>query len=175
MSNIFQGTSDSPQHISVGAVIVNGDSQICCHKFNREITNEIGFNPKLVDDLYLLMRETLEEGETLERAVHRGIGEEFGMKAEIISYVGSLKSTYPSKKTGAIIEKTTLYFLCRYVEEDQSLREGGVEGQSEVVWKSADFLIEKMTKQSEQYKDRGDLDENSIIKRAKDQYLSANK
>ena len=114
------------------------------------------------------MRETLENNEPLEHAVHRGLEEEFGMEAEIIDYVGSIKS-HSESKTGSLIQKTTLYFLCKEISRDDSKREKGMEGMSELGWKSIDFLIEKFKEQSV-FKS-GVVDDSEILERLKNSFL----
>lgn len=161
MSNYYQGNSTHPRHLSVGAVLVNERGEICCHHFVDNILK--GYWPDLgIDDLYLLMRETIEPGETLEETLHRGLLEEFGATAEIVDYLGSIKSHFKSKEIE--IEKTTIYFLCKLLSQDLSKRTGDIESKSKLEWQTADFLIPKMKAQSVKY-GRTDVDESEILEK----------
>lgn len=164
MKNYFRGTVDHPYHLSVGAVIVNNEGQICCHHFGQKTdgTPYEGFT-----DFYLLMRETLEMGETIEAALRRGMMEEFGITGEIETYLGSIKSSYQVTKANPVvmIEKTTLYFLVKTKTFDPILRskEDFAMG-SEIEWLPSDFLINKMKEWGRRYENTT-LDESSILER----------
>lgn len=164
MINYFQGNSKHPQHVSVGAVLVNEKGEICCHHFDSSKGKFEGYwEEQGLDDFYILMRETIEPGETLEEALERGLLEEFGAEAEIIDYIGSIQSHFESKKV--VVEKTTLYFLCNLKSQDLKKRSSGdVEFESQIEWQTADFLIPKMKEQSAKY-GRTDIDESSILEK----------
>lgn len=164
--NYFQGNSSHPQHVSVGAVLVNDKNEVCCHHFDSKKFDFKGYwKDENIEDFYILMRETVESGETLEAALRRGLLEEFGAEAELVDYIGSIQSHFKSK--GVEIEKTTLYFLCKLISQDLNKRSAGdVEFESQVEWRSADFLIPKMKEQSARY-GRTDIDESQILKRLK--------
>jgi len=110
----FQGNSLHPQHISVGAILVNEKGEVCCHHFFTKDLKGYWADEKL-DDFYILMRETIEPDESLEHALHRGLQEEFGATGELVDYVGAIKSTFMHKEVE--VEKTTLYFLCKLVTQ----------------------------------------------------------
>ncbi len=164
MKNYFRGTIDHPYHLSVGAVIVDDENRICCHHFgqNTEGTPYEGFT-----DFYLLMRETLEMGETIEAALHRGMMEEFGSTGEIQTYLGSIKSGYQVTNTNPVvmIEKTTLYFLVKMKTFNSTMRskEDFAMG-SQIEWLPADFLINKMKEWGRRYENTT-LDESVILER----------
>lgn len=161
MANYYQGNSAHPRHLSVGAILVNEKNEICCHHFADNTLK--GYWPDLgIDDLYILMRETPELGESIESAIARGLMEEFGATAEILDYVGSIKSHFKSKEVE--IEKTTIYFLCKLISQDVSKRSGDIESKSELEWQTADFLIPKMKAQSIKY-GRTDIDESEILEK----------
>jgi NADH pyrophosphatase NudC (nudix superfamily) len=164
MKNYYQGNSTHPQHVSVGAVLINGEEQICCHHFNSKKSDFKGYwKDQGLDDFYILMRETLELRETLESALHRGLMEEFGALGEIIDYIGSIQSRFVSKEVE--IQKTTLYFLCKLKSQDLSQRsKGDVEFESDIEWQSKEFLIPKMKEQAEKF-GRTDIDESLILER----------
>ncbi len=160
----FQGNSLHPQHISVGAVLVNDKGEICCHHFYTKDLKGY-FTEEGLDDFYILMRETLEPNETLEGALNRGLKEEFGAEGEFIDYVGSIESHFLNK--GVDVQKTTLYFMLKLVNQDLSKRgSGDIEDKSIIEWQKPDYLIPLMKKQTERFK-RTDLDESSILERIK--------
>jgi hypothetical protein len=164
MTTYFQGNSEHPQHISVGAILVNDKKEVCCHHLYTNNLPKGYWAEEKVDDFYILMRETVKPFEPLEAAVHRGIMEEFGATAELVDYVGSLQSHFTHN--GVEVEKTTLYFLCKLKDQDLSRRKGeDIEESSQVEWKPADFLIERMRPQAERFK-RTDVDESGILERA---------
>ncbi|MEX2514704.1 MAG: NUDIX hydrolase [Candidatus Paceibacterota bacterium] len=159
---MYSGTTDNPFHISVGAVLSNKNDKICCHRF---ITKDVVFLEDLsINELHLLMRETMEDGESFSAAVARGLQEEFGAEGEISHYLGAIQSHFPNKDEVSI-EKTTLYFHVDCAEFDPAKRDDNdPESVSEIVWLEPRDLIEKMKHQSEKL-DRTDLDESSIIER----------
>lgn len=158
---LFVGKTDHPQHVSVGALVVNEEGKICCHKFSKEYLRE---NSQLFKDIktnmYLLMRETLKNGEILEDAVIRGCEEEFGMDVEILDYLGSIQGYFSVRDVE--IQKTTIYFICRMNSQDDSKREDGMEGESELLWLTPQELLDRYVDQ----KDLGYVvDESEIISR----------
>ena len=166
MQNYFQGNSEHPRHISVGAIVLNDKNEICCHHFDSQKTYFKGYwKDQGLEDFYILMRETVEPKETLENNLHRGLLEEFGMEAELIDYIGSIQSHF--KNNEVEIEKTTLYFLCKLKNQDLNKRSSGdVEFESQIEWQTADFLILKMKEQALKY-GRTDIDESKILEKLK--------
>ncbi len=157
-SNIFRATPEYPYHISVGAVVVNEKNEILCHHFD-----EINVHGVLIKDLYILMRESLELGETLEEAVARGLQEEFGAKGEILSSLGVIVAQHHDR--GFLENKSTLYFLVKCTELNPENRaKNDIEAGSKLAFYGRDFLISKMKDQGKDL-NRTDLDESKIIKR----------
>lgn len=159
--NYYTGQAKNPYHLSIGAVVLNDKKEIACHHLSD--INES-------KSLYILMRETVKPNELLEQAVARGLMEEFGMKAEIKDYLGSLESFFTNWEK-AKIQKTTLYFLCDF----RSLEEGAEKKlekhfdwvEKDVIeWHDANFLIPKMKAQKEEFR-RSDFDESEILERVK--------
>lgn len=163
MTNYFQGNSGHPQHISVGAIAMNEKGEVRCHHVLQE-KHKGYWGEGGLDDIYLLMRETVDPNETLEDALHRGLMEEFGMEVELIDYIGSIQGHF--KHHGVEVEKTTLYFLCQMKSEDLSKRRGDAEAETDLEWRIPDFLIPKMKQQTVHF-GRTDIDESSILERAK--------
>lgn len=163
MATYYQGNQNHPQHLSIGAVLINDKDEICCHHFVNDILRD--YRPDFnMNDFYILMRETPEPGEIIENVVHRGLLEEFGAEAQIVDYLGSIKSNFKSNEV--TVEKTTIYFLCKLVNQDFSRRSGDIESKSNLEWHTADFLIPKMKEQSKKY-NRTDIDESEILERFK--------
>jgi hypothetical protein len=153
----FTGSRTNPFHLSVGAVVVQG-RRVYCHRYPMM---------RGIIDVYLLMRATVKRGESLERALARGLREEFGMTARPVRYLGSLESSF-RETHGAKIWKTTLYFLCtpvrvpgRNVRVKQERHYGCA---SEKVWRDAGFLVRAMQKQGRVLK-RSDFNESAIVAR----------
>ncbi len=157
----FQGTPQNPYHISVGAVVRNSKGEICCHYFDTFSHPTIGS----FTNLYILMRESLEDGETLERCLERGLREEFGITADPVSFIGSIVAHVPMQGTKVTMEKTTLYFLCDLVSIDESSREkGDPESSSQIKWLPPSELVLKMRDQAKRL-GREDADESVILSR----------
>ena len=154
IKNYYQGNENELYHLSVGAVLINALGQIACHHIKKRNN---------LQDVYLLMRETVEPHEALEDALKRGLMEEFGAKGKLISYIGSLESSY--QKGSKIIPKTTLYFIFKLIEIKPTWRKADDwESDSEIEWRDAKFLIPKMQKQAKKY-NMTDIDESEILSR----------
>lgn len=155
--NIFRASREYPYHLSVGAVVVNDDNQIFCHYFN-----ELDIHGIIVKDLYLLMRESLELNESLEQCLSRGLQEEYGVKGEIISFLGTLVTQH--NDTGFLVHKSTLYFLVKCTEFNiENRSKNDHESGSILKFYDKDFLIKKMYGQGRDL-NRTDLDESEILK-----------
>lgn len=158
--SIFQHSDESPFHISVGAVVVNAGGLVCAH-YRTTTTTPEPYLPTMggLDETYTLMRETLENGETLEEAVLRGVREEFGIEGRIVKYLGALNVSVRAKVR--TFEKVTLYFEVDVLSEgDRPLDDG--EGHTALVWQTPEFLIGRMREQGA-CSDREDLDESKIL------------
>lgn len=119
--NHFQRSKEYPFHVSIGAIVIDKDKKVACHYFKELDIPALG----KAEDLYLLMRETIEPGESIEQCLARGLQEEFGAKASMRHYIGSIVSRFSLAKEGSTVEKTTLYFLCDLVSFDPSRRKDG--------------------------------------------------
>lgn len=158
MTNYFQGTAESPFHISIGAIVLNEAGKVCCHYFKKFEHKDMG----TFEDFYLLMRETIEPGETIEGCLARGLKEELGVVANIRSYAGSIVSRF--KSGDAMIEKTTLYFLCDLVSQNESDRSANdPESGSEIRWMDRNELAGKMEEQGMRF-GREDMDESKVLR-----------
>ncbi len=112
------------------------------------------------------MRDTVLSGKSLSEAVAHGLKKEFGLQARLVSYLGSLVSTFTNWE-GAEVQKTTLYFLCELTqivgERERPEELLGVE--SVIEWQDPQFLMERMREQMSVWK-LSDHNESDIILRA---------
>lgn len=154
--NYFLGTADSPHHLSVGAVLFNGQGQIAVHHFPDD--------GQPLASMYILMRETIEPEESIEGALSRGLQEEFGATGDLVEYLGSQNGVFHPH--GATVYKTTVYFLVRLRTIDPaSRRTGDDEERSTVEWHEPQFLLDRMAEQWDRYHTKT-ADESEIIRRA---------
>ena len=141
---------------------MNHEGLIVCHKYEELSYWNL---PKESGRCYVLMRETLEVGETIEDAFHRGLMEEFGITARIVTLLGNKTARFLRQEQPPYIEKTTLYFLADLISFEPEKRQKDAENSSSIEWKSAEFLLREMPEQALRLK-RDDIDEAQIIERA---------
>ena len=159
MGHLFQSSDKLPFHISIGAVLTDEQGRICCHFFNDDTMLA---SRGITGTIHLLMRETLEPGETIEGALERGLREEFGATGVIRGYLGSIQSHFP-RKGGIIVEKTTLYFHVEKQSLDETLRaKDDVEAGSVMQWVEPKELQSIFSEQGKRFQ-RTDLNESKII------------
>lgn len=152
----FQASKEQPYHLSVGAVLFNKEGLIACHHF-EEI---LGYK-----EIYILMRESVEDNESPLTTLERGLKEEFGAKAQPVAFLGSLCGHLPDARLP--FEKTTLYVVCKLVEWNPENRDhDDPEASSTIEWLEPDVLISIMQKQGIRFNHRADADESEMIKRA---------
>ncbi len=130
--------------------------------------------PKFQDyeDIYLLMRESMETEEKFEDTLTRGVKEEFGAEVEIIDFLGSLVAIdnwFGEINKETEVQKTTLYFLTKFKSQDKNQRvdEGTIESKSTLVWLSIEEAIEKMRNFFSKYK-INNLNEVDVLNRARE-------
>lgn len=151
----FQARKENPQHISIGAVLYNKEGLIACHHF-KEIGN--------YKDVYILMRESMENDETVFMTLERGLKEEFGASGKPIAFLGCLSGPLPAKNY--TFEKTTLYVACEMISFDKDKRDpNDPEASSIIEWLKPEELISHMQRQGK-LTNRIDADESEMIKRA---------
>lgn len=140
---------------------MNDKNQVLCHHFS-------GVRGSL--DIYSLMRQTVEPDKSLEEMVTIGLAEEFGVKVKIESYLGSIVSNFTNWEK-ADIEKTTVYFLCKYEGniENPQIKDEKLQwenAKSTVEWVALDELITKIKAQAVVF-ERTDYNESSILQKVK--------
>ena len=151
----FQASEKQPYHLSVGAVLFNERGEVACHHFKEVLGHK---------DIYILMRESLEDGEDPLTTVLRGLKEEFGATATPIAFLGCLSGFLKDPKLS--FDKTTLYVACKVIDWDPSTRDKkDLESTSEILWLDPNVLIPLMQAQGKKFR-RIDADESEIIERA---------
>jgi NADH pyrophosphatase NudC (nudix superfamily) len=163
MDRLFKASEQNPYHLSVGAVLMNDKGEICSHYFEKVGGEVLNGKFKAFEKFYILMRETVKDGETIEAAVARGLREEFGATGKIVRFLGTLISSWPIGEVA--VQKTTLYFLVNLTSIDLSMREKeDLEGTSEITWLPKEELLKRMTGQKERL-GNDSLDESEILTR----------
>lgn len=162
MDNFLNQSPESPTHISVAALLRSSEGKILCHYFKKE---DLPHESEGKGDLYIVMRESLHQGESLEAAVARGLMEEYGAEGTVVDFLGTIISHFPCSDDLSIqVEKTVLYFLVDFISLDESKREAGeVESRSALLWFTPQELLEKNLTQEARYI-RTDIDDSKIIR-----------
>jgi hypothetical protein len=151
----FQASKEQPYHLSIGAVLFNHNGCIACHHFKEIFGHQ---------DIYILMRESMENDETPLMTLNRGLKEEFGASAKPISFLGCLSGFLYDPKLS--FDKTTLYIACELIDWNTEERDpDDPESMSTIEWIKPNELIEIMMLQGNRFK-RVDADESEMIKRA---------
>lgn len=163
MDNFYQHGLPQPFHISAGGVLFNDKYEICVHHFHkRDIPPNVHFLMDHLDDVWHLMRESLEGNEPLQDAVLRGMQEEFGVVGAVDKYLGA-KIDIITGPNQSPFEKLTIYHavkLVSFVERPDH----DAESKSVMEWHSPRDLITIFDAQCAKTK-RPELDERVIIER----------
>lgn len=152
----FQASQKQPYHLSIGAVLFDQNGYIACHHFQEILGHK---------DIYILMRESMENDETPLTTLHRGLKEEFGATAQPIAFLGCLSGHLPDSRLS--FEKTTLYMACQLIDWNPENRNSeDPEACSVIKWLEPHALISFMQQQGIRFHHRVDADESEMIRRA---------
>lgn len=156
-------------HISVGAVVFDDQYRVCLHHFEKKnVPEHLQFLGDYLDDIWHLVRESLEGNEPLHDAVLRGVQEELGATGTIEKYLGAKIDRIDGPSDVHPFEKVTLY---------HAVRLGGLgerpqidtESKTLLEWYSPAEAIEIFTTQASKTS-RPELDERVVIERFIDAY-----
>ena len=166
-NKFYQHSLPQPYHLSVGAVLFNNNYEICVHHFQlNKVPEHLRFLSDDLPDMWHLMRESLENGETVQEAVMRGCKEEFGATGKLEKYLGGkIDEIVTPTKT---FQKCTLYHSVRLAELGERTATDA-EDKTIMEWYSADDLLELLNNQCAKTK-RPELDERIIITRFMEAY-----
>lgn len=161
MNNIYQHTKEQPFHISAGALLFDQEGRIATlEHLPEKVPSQWEGSFREHTKTYSLMRESLEEGEEILTALHRGLREEFGATGEPIHFIGSLQSVIAEEVP---FEKTTLYFSVKLISQDDTKRDGpDFESELNIVWWKPEALIVQMESQDDIVE--LDLNESQIVR-----------
>jgi len=137
---MFKATSLNPYHLSVGIVLIDSEEKIVCHYWKEK--NDYKY-------FYSLIHETVEEDESLEEAISRGLDEELGAVYENLIYIGSRVSSdvWKFDHKPVEVEKTVVYFKANLVSYNLDQKSEDWESDSEVLHVEKQTLIQKFEKQ----------------------------
>lgn len=160
------------RHFSVGAIpyrMVEDRVEVLVHHFvQTPLLQVVSAEPVVFTDIYKLMTETPEKGESTETTVLRGLKEEFGATGLCENnWKIRTKTVYPwyspQQKRGIVTEKTTDYFLVEDVTFVGGRESNTLEGRSNLEWVEIGVLAEKMEGQLLRYPYIPDVDESAAL------------
>ncbi len=163
MSKFYQHTLPQPFHISVGAVLFNNQHEICLHHFyKKDVPEKLHFLADYLDEVWHLMRESIEGNDPLQDAVLRGVQEEFGVIGEVDKYLGAKIDTITGPNQEPF-EKLTIYHSVKLIEFGER---SNIDAENKTVmeWHSPQAALEIYREQASKTT-RPELDESIIIER----------
>ena len=168
MSKFYQHTLPQPYHLSVGGVLFNDKYEICIHHFyKKDFPEHLHFLADYQDEIWHLMRESIEGNEPLQDAVLRGMKEEFGADGVVDKFLGAKIDiiTVPNQES---FEKLTVYHSVRLTGLGDRPNID-VESSSEMEWYTPESALEIYRIQATKT-NRPELNEAVIIERFMNAY-----
>lgn len=108
-TELFRYDKDWPYHVSAGTVTLrkldDGYEVALLHRGAENFGEESWHLPK----------GTLHNNETLEHTALRETSEEAGIEVKLLGYIGAIQQSWHNKQSGILIDKTTHYFVAKYV------------------------------------------------------------
>ncbi|MBU6389851.1 NUDIX domain-containing protein [Patescibacteria group bacterium] len=133
----YRSTREWPFHISSGGAVYKDENgqRTYAILFRGERFGKYG-------NSWHLPKGTLTSEETLEQCALREIREESGLEVAITAYLGAIHDAWHSEKEDRDIDKTTHYFLCRYISGNSSMMD---QEHDELQWLPADQAKGKLS------------------------------
>lgn len=127
----FIATRENPFHFSCKTLIVDGNKALIVHAKDYKFSNGMGLG-----EFYSLVRETMEENETVDQTLTRGAAEELGVTVEPQFIIGSGEFTFEEGIGNRDYKwtKSCLYAISKFVAQDQQDRVKGEDTQHELCW-----------------------------------------
>lgn len=160
--DVFRSTASRPYHLSCGAVIFDNKGRILAEHY-RQLSYDR--SSRIFANVYRLLTETMEPGESPEACVARGAREELGVTINVLGFLGSQSNLITI--AGEKVEKTTIYFCCQLagLESETNKLFRSSAGSYRGVWIEPDLLISEMIRASAAYNE-GILSEENFVRSA---------
>ncbi len=160
--SLFLHSDRQPFHLSVGVLVYRADGRMLVHYHA-----EAAVRGQRYRDLYVLVRESVEDAETLEEAVHRGVREETGASVVVHAFLGDLHERWTiADGADHDWQKTTVYFLVELTEWDPGRRDpNDPEAGSNLLWLEPRELELKLDDTARRYPQM-ETGEGEIVRRA---------
>jgi ADP-ribose pyrophosphatase YjhB (NUDIX family) len=144
-SDLYYAKKSGDPHLSVGVVLVDDldpdRARVAFLYSPPELENPWG-----IRDFKCLIHETVDDEESLPRAVHRGMEEEMGVRGSIVKMLTTMVVRLSYRDM--VINKATVYHLAQATELGGPREMGDIEGHLPIVWQPFDEAIDEQTRQA---------------------------